>query len=650
MDTNKEVAPARGAAVGRRDLICAGGVVIASCLLAPANANVAFAPLDAKRVAQVAALLDEAPAGFGPTYHDRPVWDALRTRPAFGKVIPAAVKLLTEPFPAWDDDAYLDFSRTGQRPRGEAMMGARHKRLSPLVWAECLENKGRFVAAIEATLHEYAGEKSWTLPAHDGKLTNFHQTAYYAELGSALFAHDIAQALYMLGDKISPASRQEILSAMEAHIFAPVRTQLKTGQGGNWWLTTTNNWNAVCLRGVTGAALTVIPDRHDRAFFATAAERYSRNSIEGFNNDGYCTEGLGYYDYGFGNYLQLREKLYQATGGKIDLFADPKVRKIAQFGPNLEIINGSWPARCDCRIGTVTDTSILYYCSRVLGLGLKAYESLDLASPGTLSTGTMFTFPNSASASKPSAVAAAPVGVRSYFDDPESGVLVVRPAPGSACRLGAAFSGGNNAKSHNHNDLGSFTVVLGKAQLVGDPGGPYAYTAKTFGPERYTAFKIFGSYAHPVPVVAGKQQVPGAKALARVVKTDFADTADAFVLDLVAAYPAGTVKKLIRTFHYDRQGAGALTIHDEFVFDRPEMFETALTTHAQAWKQIAPDTLEFTGGGERLIARITAPAESGGFTLASEVIEENCVPFTRIGLRLNRPLAGGGVAIQFAPG
>ena len=54
-------------------------------------------------------------------------------------------------------------------------------------------------------------------------------------------------------------------------------------------------------------------------------------------------KGLGYYDYGFGNYIVLRETLWQATGGKVDLFVDPKVRQVATYGPRLEIENGVWP-------------------------------------------------------------------------------------------------------------------------------------------------------------------------------------------------------------------------------------------------------------------------------------------------------------------
>lgn len=605
---------------------------------------------DPKRVAEFAALLPAEPKGFGPVIRDRAAWEGLRTHPAFANVIVTAEKRLAEPFPAFNDEAYLEFSRDGQRPKGEQMVGARHSYFGPLVWAECLENKGRFLPRIEMALRECAGEKTWTLPAHDPKLTGYKGTEYIVDLGAALFGAEMAQALYLLQGVLDPAVRKTVMEGLEKFIFGPMRTTLKTGKG-HWWLTTDNNWNAVCLNGVTNAALAVLPTREERALFVATAERYAQNSVNGFTDDGYCSEGMGYYNYGFGNFVILREGLWQATGGKLDLFAAPKLRKIATYGPRLEIENGAWPAIADCRFGTRVDGSILGYCSRVLGLGMTAYEK-DYAGPTTLPKGCMWSFPNSTTLGKsprPTGSAAPPVGNLSYFDN--AGILILRPSPAAPSgRLGAALKGGNNNEHHNHNDVGSFTLVVGKEQLVGDPGGPFAYTAKTFGAERYTAFKLFASYGHPVPLLAGKQQRPGAKAAARILRTDFSPTVETFVMDIADAYPPGTVAKLVRTFRFDRSGAGSLTIEDEWAFpgDVPQTFESALTTHAD-WKATGPDTLTFTKNGESLVATIAVPASAGGVTTNAETIEENCLPFTRLGLRLNQPLVSGKVTMTFRP-
>ena len=51
------------------------------------------------RIEEVVAMLDDKPAGFGPTYHDRAAWDPLARNPQFAKVIPRAAEFLTQTFP-----------------------------------------------------------------------------------------------------------------------------------------------------------------------------------------------------------------------------------------------------------------------------------------------------------------------------------------------------------------------------------------------------------------------------------------------------------------------------------------------------------------------------------------------------------------------
>ncbi|NIL99270.1 MAG: hypothetical protein GTO62_19765, partial [Planctomycetales bacterium] len=52
----------------------------------------------------------------------------------------------------------------------------------------------------------------------------------------------------------------------------------------------------------------------------------------------------GYWNYGFGHYLMLAETIWQATGGKVDLLAEPKIEQIALFGRRMEILPGVYPA------------------------------------------------------------------------------------------------------------------------------------------------------------------------------------------------------------------------------------------------------------------------------------------------------------------
>jgi len=600
-------------------------------------------PLDMQRVAEVSAMLPQNPRGFGDSYHNRLVWDKLNGNPKYLKAIKTVEGLLNKPFPAWSDEQYLLYFTKGTRPEGEKMIGARMAWLAPLVWAECLENKGRFVPTIQMVLNELIHQKSWTLPAHDKNKRNIEAHNYAVDLNAAGMAQGIAQAVYLLEDKLSTGLRAEILSQMHKHVFDPVLRSVATGNKDSYWLTVTNNWNAVCLDGVTGAALAIIPDKQERAKFVTIAERYAKNSIAGFTDEGYCTEGLGYYAYGFSRYVSLRENILQATNGAIDLFADPKVKRIATYVPDLEIINDVYPNIADCHVGVKAPADILWYCSRTLGLGLKKYDDLSFAGgTANLTEDVMHAFPNSASQSKISTnVSELAPGIRSYFK--EAGVLIERPVLGSKAIIGAALQGGNNNESHNHNDVGSFSVVVGDEMLMGDPGGPNFYTAKSFGPERYT-YKLLASYGHPVPLIAGQEQHDGADAKADILNTTFTDREDQFVMDISSAYPVPSLNKLIRTFTYNRDDLGTLTVKDDFGFKTSQSFELALITRVH-WKQIAPDQIEFDGQTQKMIATIKTKS---GFTIKSENIEENAPVFTRIGLMLPASEAGT-VTIIFTP-
>lgn len=601
-------------------------------------------PLDSNRISQIATMLPEKPGGFGKNYHYREVWDSLSMVTEYQKVIQEAVLMSATTFPAWNDEAYLLYFTKGTRPEGQKMMSDRHGWLGPLVIAECLENKGRFIPVIEMVFNEIIAQRSWTHPAHDSKKQNFEGRNFTVDLGAAALGHSMAQALYLLDDKLKPQVRRNVLDALYKRIFDPVLGTIAGTNKDQSWLTTTSNWNAVCLAGVTGAALSAIPEKNKRAEFVTIAEKYSKNSVIGFTDDGYCTEGLGYFAYGFGHFIILREKILQSTGNTLDLFSGEKIRKIAAYGPNMEIINNIYPSIADCRTGTKAPDDILWYCSRTLEMGLERYDTLTIkGSPSSLVSGLMYAFPNSASLSNPSAGSSeyAP-GTRSDFN--YAGVLIVRPVKGTSCNIAAALKGGNNNEHHNHNDVGSYSVVVGDEMLISDPGGPFVYRSNTFGSERYTAYKNLASYGHSVPLIAGEQQFPGKEAEAKIIKKSFSEKKDVFVMDIASAYKVEGLK-LIRSFTYDRRKEGKLTVRDDFSFSKAETFETALISRAKC-TEIGKNKLEFAGERNKMVATIKAPGE---YEISYETIQGDYPEFTRVAIRLKDPVSKGVFEIEFNP-
>lgn len=602
-------------------------------------------PIDAQRVQQIEQMLSNNPAGFGEPYSKREVWGELLNSGRFNGFLQEMTTYVFPPFSVADYFSLSDGSASSSQ-RGLTMMRKRAEGLSKVTWAECLQNQGNFTQQVKDGLLSIINQPSWVSPRVDYDFKNYYGVEYSVDLTSSLYAHTIAQTLYLMGDKIDATLRQQAINALYARVFNPVLNKISTQNTAreNDFLITASNWNHVCLAGVVGAALTAIGSKHERAVFVSIGEYYSKNGLSAFNSDGYCTEGMRYYNYGFGHYILLRESVWQATAGTLDLFNDPKVRKIANYAPNLEIINDVYPSISDTGEGEKPTNWIMTYLSKNLKLGLTRYDTLThKAKTIDIRNEIMMSFPNSSSEIN--------VGqgidkemIRSFFD--QTGVLVCRPRSCANFNIGVALKGGNNDESHNHNDIGSYTIVKGDQIMVGDPGAiPYA--ANIFNPQfRYT-YKTIGSFGHPVPLVAGTQQQPGAQAASRTISTDFSLEKDSITLDIASAYNVPGLNKLERTMNYSRVGTGSVTFTDVFEYAQPKNFETAITTRAE-WTQTSANTLELTRGNEKMLVTFSSPGNT--LALRSEVINEGDHQrheYKRIGIYITNPVSSGRIIITY---
>jgi hypothetical protein len=603
-------------------------------------------PIDEKRVKEIGQMLPSQPAGYGDPCSKRDVWDQLLKSGKYDQFLKEMENFSFPPFSKEDYFSLSDGSASSSG-RGLQMMRKRAKGLSQVTWAECLENKSRFTKQVEEGLRDILDQKSWVSPRIDYGFKNYNGIEYSVELTSSLYAHTIAQTLYLMGNKLSPGLRKDAVDALYKRVFNPLLHKIKTQNQApeNSFLIATNNWNHVCLAGVVGAALAVLEDKRERAVFISIGEYYSQNGLTGFGEDGYCTEGIGYFNYGVGHYILLRENIWQATGGKLDLFADPKVQKIAMYPSNLEIINGVYPAISDSHQGAKPDASIMTYLSRSLGLGLREYDSLTFeGKTDDNCNNVMMVFPNSSSLSKPQDVKKEKDQlIRSFFE--QTGVLITRPATGSPCNMGVAFKGGNNSESHNHNDVGSFTIVLGDEIIVGDPGS-IPYTANIFDSKYRYTYKTIGSYGHPVPLVAGKEQVHGSQAKANAVYVSFTQAKDELTLDIASAYDIPELKTLERKLEYNRTGKGNVTITDSFSFTSPCVFETAVITRAKCSK-ISNNILLLQGTKQKM--KIIFTSLGNQLSIKTEEISEGGKPYTRIGIYVDKPLASGQIIVNYKP-
>jgi hypothetical protein len=601
--------------------------------------------IPAARIQQIAAWLPVQPAGFGQPITNRAAWNAAaREHPEWQEIISRAVKLAAQPLPAQPDNLYLEFSKNGNRSHWQKVAGTRRERIEVFTLAECLENHGRFIAPLEKTIAALCAERTWVLPAHDGQLENFTGEQVDIDLGSSTLGVELATANYLLGDRLSPATRQLIRANLERRIFAPYRAAIDGTGKGFWWIHTQNNWNAVCLDGVTGAALATISSPAERAWYIAVAEQNIGAYLAGgFTADGYCVEGLGYWNYGFGNFMLLAENLREATGGNLDLLAQPAAAQPALFGLRAEILNDVFTTIADCHPGETPSEVLMNYLCRRLGCETARWRDARLS--GSLYQQTAMAFLRHE---------LPPLRVENYRSEfpwrtwfPESGVLICRPGTGAKVPFAVAIKGGNNGVNHGHNDVGSFSVVVGTNMVICDPGGE-VYTKRTFSAHRFDS-QVLNSFGHAVPVVGGQLQASGAAARAVVLHTNFTEAADTLKFDLRPAYPVRDLQMLQRTFTYQRGENPSLTVRDEVKFSRPDTFESVLVTWG-AVRAAGPNALELTDVAGTV--RVAIDTQGRAFHWRQEIIRENVQSKRQpihVGIRLDDKITAGIITLRVTP-
>ena len=309
---------------------------------APANAAVAA------RIDEIAQWLPEKPRADGAPACDRAKWDSLAATKEGQTVIRNAEKISGEPVPDTPDDLYLEFSKNGNRSNYQKCFFRRKANFVWLYVGECLERKGRFIPKIVAYMDAFCAMKSWTLPAHDGNLTCFNGTPH-VDLCSSELSRELAYCLSWLGDVLPAATREKVYSEIDRRTFQPhlahARGERKLRE--HWWFHGGNNWNSVCNCCVVRAALALVPDRRLRAEFVMYAEGSVPFALRGYTDDGYCSEGMGYWNYGYGHHIMMGLSLRAATGGKVDLFADPKTKTVMEYAYGFQLQSGRSPHFAD---------------------------------------------------------------------------------------------------------------------------------------------------------------------------------------------------------------------------------------------------------------------------------------------------------------
>jgi len=481
--------------------------------------------------------------------------------PAIASLLDQARIDMTAPIPALPAELYLDFLRTGRREGYEDAQRLRRNMLYRLTIAEWLAGQGEFVPAIENLLWARLEETNWAWPAHAGELDFLDRPTL--DLAAAMTALDLAEADFLIGSAFGPALRDRIRREVERRAIAPFMER-----NDHWWLHTTpqrqvNNWTAVCVGGVLGAACYLESDLDRLAEIITRGLHSLADYLETFDSQGGSSEGPDYWSYGFGNYVVLAHLLKARTGGAIDLLAEPMVREIAQFPLRTVLTQGLWASFSDSDSNPQFHPGLLSHLAKQLDLpGLTELGMANAFIVEHFNQGVwpirQFAWP------LPGDKQAFGGGLHDWFGD--MAWMIARLDPANPASLRLAVKGGHNDEMHNQNDVGSLIVVNKGRVVLTDPGRG-RYSKAYFGPQRYDNI-MASSRGHSVPVVNGFEQAEGAGHGAQVVAHSHGDSRDELVLDMEAAYPdAAGLKQLRRTVALERgERGGRITISDRFAF------------------------------------------------------------------------------------
>ena len=146
-----------------------------------------------------------------------------------------------------------------------------------------------------------------------------------------------------------------------------------------------------------------------------------------------------------------------------------------------------------------------------------------------------------------------------------------------------AIKGGNNAESHNHNDVGSIILYKGTKPLLVDIGVE-TYTKTTFSDQRYTLKPMQSSY-HNVVNFPPLQQKDGAEY--RAQQLSLSDSSVSF--DLTGAYPKDSgLGSYVRTAFLNRDDR-TITVTEDIVSSQAPV----LTLMSQEEPVIRDDAIDY---------------------------------------------------------
>lgn len=497
-----------------------------------------------------------------PEARGEAVWDRIKKNAYHEGIVretrACAARYLSEPISELAFGDFELFFTTGDRDTFERQYFDRRGRLSRLCTAYLLDGGDETLAALEDAIWALCGEYTWCLPACLGNIDIMDRRAMVEALDKGftgaspreharvidLFAAEtgfaIAEALSLVGEKMHPLvvdrAKKEILRRI-IEPYMEINTPFH-------WESGTGNWTAVCAGSVGGAAIYTVSDDAALASILRKVTDSMERYLSGFTSEGVCTEGIGYWDYGFTFFMCFAELLCQRTGGRVDIMMGERQKTIAMFIQRCRVHDNLFPMFSDAWPNVTFNMGLFEHLHRKFP---EVEVPPDGHRRGAEDDHTYrfcsfirdFVWAEGVKTPREA-------GGDERFDEAQWMLSRSSKAPGTAFLA----KGGSNGEPHNQNDVGSFHLYIG-GELIFPDLGAGEYTRQYFGPERYELFNP-GSQGHSVPIVSGQYQKTG-KCYACKDYTSFAEGGLAGVsMDIAGAYGVDGLRSLKRTMRFDK--------------------------------------------------------------------------------------------------
>ena len=490
---------------------------------------------------------------------DREYWSGYRAN----SIIERAEKYLDYEWPSIKASLFMEFKKSGNRVCMEDVHFERRNALVFLVMGELKENKGRFLPQIVDGLFSTCEESFWGLSAHWYKRVGNIPTPYepYIDLFAAETAEHLVMAATLLRAPLLDFC-PEILDRIERELEIRIKAPYLSHKDFHWmgYEITPANWNPWILSNILTVFLLTEKDhaRLERALLKMLSEiQFYYDAIP---EDGGCDEGVHYWTRAGASLFEFIYQLKLASGGALDLFDDRKIRNIGLYTQNAHISGARFICFADC-----SETKKAEIAPFIYGYGreTKTPALISLAKEvfrdgGEQDQELCYTIRRNIICADLISELRSRGDITPYVGDRVAYMKDLEIATLREGRWILAAKGGHNAESHNHNDVGTFSLYFDGEPILCDLGTG-VYSKKTFSPERYEIPWV-ASVTHNVPEINGIGEKNGREYAA----SDFGAEEGRISISFGGAYPADAgVLSVLRSCALDE---GGLTLTDEFEF------------------------------------------------------------------------------------